>query len=215
MRIPETRLEATVIDRPNRFVVTVNSDGREIRCHLHDPGRLKELIFPGARVLIRRAPALKTQYSITAAWNRKEWILTDSRFHSRIGAEFLPPDSQREVSLGRSRIDFFAGGTYIEVKGGTLLRNGRAYFPDAPTKRGAHHLKLLTEAIKEGKKAILLMLVFQPDAQCFLPNSDTDPVFASSLSDFISYGGEVFVAKFRFNRNGDVTFMGSITLCLG
>ena len=35
--------------------------------------------------------------------------------------------------------------TYLEVKGVTLEENGDALFPDAPTERGARHLKELME----------------------------------------------------------------------
>ena len=45
--------EGIVVDRPNRFVAVVTVDGREVPCHLADSGRLKELIYPGNRVMVR------------------------------------------------------------------------------------------------------------------------------------------------------------------
>ncbi len=46
-------LEGVVVDRPNRFVAVVMLDGKEVRCHVADSGRLKELIYPGNKVMVR------------------------------------------------------------------------------------------------------------------------------------------------------------------
>lgn len=54
IEIPGLR-EATVISRPNRFVALVRLGDREVLSHVADSGRLKELIFPGNRVMVREA----------------------------------------------------------------------------------------------------------------------------------------------------------------
>ncbi|MEM0158567.1 MAG: DNA/RNA nuclease SfsA [Thermoplasmataceae archaeon] len=212
--IDGVKLEGEVLDRPNRFIVRVIQGGKLLECHLHDPGRLKELIFPGARVLIRPASGLRTKYSVTAAWSGNRWVLTDTRFHNLIARKFLPPEALGEVALGGSRIDFRIGNAYVEVKGGTLIKGNVAYFPDAPTARGAHHLQLLSDTVARGGRAILLMLIFQPDAECFSPNRETDPLFSDRLAHFLRSGGEVIAVKLEFRYNGSVLFLGRIPLCL-
>ncbi len=58
---PSVRLsglqEATVIARPNRFVaeVRLRDSGDVVTAHVADSGRLRELIFPGNTVMVRRA----------------------------------------------------------------------------------------------------------------------------------------------------------------
>ena len=42
------------IDRPNYFVVHADLDGETITCHMPNPGRLWELLFPGVVLWIRR-----------------------------------------------------------------------------------------------------------------------------------------------------------------
>ena len=82
--------EARIIDRPNRFLVVAHNGKEEIRCHLHDPGRLRELIYPGNTVLIRQQAGAKTGYSVTAARAGSQWVITDTRFHHPIARHFLP-----------------------------------------------------------------------------------------------------------------------------
>ena len=59
-------ISGTFIERPNRFITLVNINGKIVRSHLPDPGRLKELLIPGVELLLRPASNLlkrKTKYS--------------------------------------------------------------------------------------------------------------------------------------------------------
>ena len=54
-----------------------------------------------------------------------------------------------------SRIDFLVKDikgirALVKVKGVTLEKTGRSYFPDAPTERGIKHLLELEKALNEG-----------------------------------------------------------------
>ncbi len=204
--------EGTVLNRENRFLVTVSFEGKRIECHLHDPGRLKDLIFSGNRVIFRDSSGARTKYSITAALRDGEWILTDARFHNRLASMFLPQETEREVPLKESRIDFRLNGTYIEVKGCSMLSSDMAVFPDAPTIRGAHHLKLLTEVLKGGNDALLIVLIFSHMASCFSPNFKTDPEFGNSFLEFIDAGGSIFLPKFSL-EDGKIIFRGTTGIC--
>lgn len=59
---------ARFVERPNRFVVhcRLESSGELVAAHLADPGRLKELLVPGARLYLRQAaePTRKTRWSV-------------------------------------------------------------------------------------------------------------------------------------------------------
>lgn len=206
--------EAEVIDRPNRFIVNVSHEGTPLKCHLHDPGRLKELIFPGNRVLCRKTSGRSTNYSITAARHDGEWILTDTRIHSRIASQFLPPEAQAEVRVGNHRLDFRYGNTLIEVKGCTLMVDGVATFPDAPTRRGREHLDLLRENVATGSGSLLIVLVFRGNASCFVPNGETDPQFRNAFVAALGSGVGYFIPRFHFDGNA-ITYRGSIGLCSG
>ncbi|MEM0155276.1 MAG: DNA/RNA nuclease SfsA [Thermoplasmataceae archaeon] len=204
--------EGTVIDRPNRFIVNVVGPSGIVYCHLHDPGRLEELIYPGNRVLIRETVGVKTDHSITAALNNSRWIITDTRIHSEIASKFLPPDAQREVKLGRKRLDFKSGEYYIEVKGCTLMISGKAMFPDAPTKRGREHMDLLAQLAENGQGAVVLILVMRDDVTCFAPNWRTDPEFTEAFERAMKAGVERRILTFSLSGNR-VIFRGEIGMC--
>ncbi len=209
IEFPGPNSRATIVDRPNRFVARVIMDGKEMVCHLHDPGRLKELIYPGNSVLVRRTSGLKTSHSITAALKDHDWILTDSRFHNRIAGQFLGGSARPEVTLGQSRIDFLVDGSYVEVKGCSLEENGVAKFPDAPSKRAVKHVRELISAVMHGGKAGIVILVFSPRAVVFVPNTGTDPEFSSAFYSALECGVEATALQFRTDEDG-IYYMGTI-----
>ena len=66
MNIPGPLIKAKFIERPNRFLTRVELNGKIVDSHLPDPGRLKELLVPGAELYLRPVPAesdWKTRYS--------------------------------------------------------------------------------------------------------------------------------------------------------
>jgi sugar fermentation stimulation protein A len=97
--------EATFIERPNRFLCTAvldDKDKQEVSVHVHDPGRMKELLLSGVRLRLRRAsnPNRKTMWDLlaiqlTTGPNRNEWVLTNTGHHRRIMETVLatPPIS--------------------------------------------------------------------------------------------------------------------------
>jgi len=218
--------------RPNRFlsivdiIKPVKMKGEMV--HVHDPGRLKELLYPGNRVLLKKASGKKrkTKWDVIAARFENEWILVHSGYHRVISewmlrGEFCPigrlKDIRAEVTVGHSRLDFVckdADDTVIgvEVKGCTLAVDGVALFPDAPTERGRKHLETLMDMIATGKRAALLVLIFRPDARCFSPNELTDPRFAETFGRATEKGVEVYPLVFRYNGK-KVSFLGVIPLC--
>lgn len=191
-----------VKERINRFLVSVISDDNEIRVHLHDPGRLTELIYPGNDVIFRKTNGLITSHSVIAAEKAGRWILTDSRYHNAIVSRFLKGNWRSEVRLGDSRIDFYASGHYIEVKGCSLEVSGIAMFPDAPSARASKHVNELRRWVESGGKADIVILVFSPDAEVFSPNTETDPEFGKNLARAISAGVKIHVLKFSTTESG-------------
>ena len=200
-----------VIERRNRFLVSVKYNGRKIDTHLHDPGRLSELIYPGNDVIFREASGKKTAFSITAAKKDGNWILTDSRFHNALISSFFRNSWKSEVTLGKSRIDFFSSGYYVEIKGCSLEKDGIAMFPDAPSIRASRQLADLTNWVLSGGKAALIVLVFSPVSKCFMPNATTDPLFSGRFKDAIDAGVKCAALRFRTDDQG-ISFTGTIPI---
>ena len=63
-------VEGRFIQRPNRFIAHVELNGERVVCHVKNTGRCRELLIPGARVLLQRAenPARKTAYDLISVW---------------------------------------------------------------------------------------------------------------------------------------------------
>lgn len=188
------------LTRENRFAGTIKYDGAIESAHIHDPGRLTELLTRGAEVLFNESRG-KLTYYIRAVKKKNEYILIDSAQHSKIAREvfnYVPELSnyeniQGEVPLGKSRIDFILDDTPLEVKGVSLVMNSTALFPDAPTKRGTRHVKEIIE-----HNGILLFLVFRK-AERFIPNFETDPLFANTLQKAKNKGILIIPVQISFD----------------
>ena len=202
--------QAQFIDRLNRFLGKVELEGRPVEAFIPNPGRMHELMVPGKKVFVRRKSGnhRKTHYDMIGVWHDNVLISIDSNLPNRFMKEyllnreldwFLPYDvvtSEPQVYDGRFdfRLDGTKGVTFIEVKSCTLVIDGVAKFPDAPTERGARHLRNLAAALKDGlaRRAAIVFVIQRPDASKFSPNMDTDPQFASELDKASKRGVEVY-----------------------
>lgn len=182
--------------RPNRFVAHVEVDGRLEICHVKNTGRCRELLTPGAAVYLERAsnPARKTRYDLIAVEKGARLVNIDSQAPNQVFAEWIRGGGIPGVTLlrpecrrGDSRFDFYleADGRrmFAEVKGVTLERDGTVLFPDAPTQRGAKHLRELARCIGEGYDACAAFVIQLRGAVRFIPNVETDPGFTQALLD--------------------------------
>ncbi|MGM0770858.1 MAG: DNA/RNA nuclease SfsA [Halobacteriota archaeon] len=201
--------EGILLSRINRFLGVVDitsysgspSDIRGEMVHIHDPGRLEDLLYPGNELLLKKAsnPNRKTGWDVIAAKADDGWILINSAFHRKIAEwaiwnEVCPffeglDSVTAEKKLGDSRLDFLLekGDTniWVEVKGCTLINGNKAMFPDAPTVRGKRHIEELIKAVRAGDEALLLILVFRTDAKCFVPNEVIDPDLAEIFREAV------------------------------
>lgn len=185
--------EAIFLERPNRFIAHVLLDGVPTVCHVKNTGRCRELLVPGARVILSRGtnPLRKTAYDLVSVYKGERLINMDSQAPNAIAAEYLPrlfpnlTELKQEVRCGDSRFDFYGvradGPFYLEVKGVTLERDGRVFFPDAPTERGVKHLRELTKLKQNGIDAHVLFIVQMQDVISLQANRETDPAFADAL----------------------------------
>ena len=204
--------EAVFVCRHNRFVGEVEMGGERVLAHVPSSGRMAELLYPGAPVHIAPAtsPGAKLGYRILLAENNGCRVSVDSLLPNRLifralSAGFLPELGgysliKREAAYGQGRFDFFLGGgkgpgCYLEVKSVTLVVDGVALFPDAPSERGARHMEELAAARREGFRAVVLFVIQRPDGLSFRPYTIRDPHFSRELSRAASEGVEVLARR--------------------
>lgn len=203
MRYPQV-CGGKFIARPNRFIALVDVEGQETVCHVKNTGRCRELLTPGAKVILARAanPSRKTAYDLVAVYKGAMLINMDSQAPNQVAAAYLPslfPGItllRPEYRVGDSRLDFYvetAAGRqiYMEVKGCTLEVDGVAMFPDAPTLRGTKHLRTLTALARAGREAWVLLVVQMAGPKCFRPNDQMDPAFGQALREAAAAGVQI------------------------
>ncbi len=204
MEYPDTRT-GTFVSRPNRFIAMVDIGGTVHECHVKNTGRCKELLIPGAKVVLQefRGGSRKTLFDLIAVYKGGMLINMDSQAPNRAFMEALPrlglmgpgPDVFPERTHGDSRFDFYAEDgdrrAFIEVKGVTLEEDGVVLFPDAPTERGVKHLRGLERCVAEGFEAYAVFIVQMKGAVRFEPNYRMHREFGEALESAASAGVHV------------------------
>ncbi len=73
----------------------------------------------------------------------------------------------------------------------TLETDGVCAFPDAPTQRGAKHLRELTGLVNKGFGAYVLFVIQMADVAYLHPNDATDPTFGEALREAAKAGVQI------------------------
>ena len=207
-------VEGRFLARPNRFIAHVEIDGLVEICHVKNTGRCRELLPVGAQVWCQRSsnPNRKTKFDLITVKKAHRLINMDSQAPNIAVGQWLaqgglgPVEAIRpETFHGDSRYDFSFvkdGKTcFLEVKGVTLETDGVCAFPDAPTERGAKHLRGLTQAAWEGFGAYVLFVIQMADVKYLHPNDATDPEFGKALREAAQNGVQVLAVDCRVTEN--------------
>jgi len=207
MRYPSRLIEAKLLERPNRFLGVVDIDGREELCFIPNPGRMHELMVPNAGVYLleKRGEHRKTRYDMVLVDYGDIMVGVDSRLPNTLLAEAVNAGrlndfrgytvERTEPVFHDSRLDLVLSDgqerVMVETKSCTLVEDGVALFPDAPTERGARHMRTLVKALETGRSAAVFVIQ-RGDASEFRPNDGTDPEFGEALRRAASMGVETY-----------------------
>ena len=208
MDLGDDLVEGIFLERVNRFLARVEVDGREVGVHVANSGRMKELFVPGWRVLVRPVSGdhRKTKFDLVLVDMGDALASADAQMPNPLLAEGVAnghlqqfagyTDMRREVIFGDSRLDLMlegpSGRCYIEAKSVTLVTNGVGLFPDAPTIRGAKHLRTLETVLEAGHRAAVVFVVQRPDASAFATSDSSDPDLADALRSALAAGVEAY-----------------------
>ena len=197
----ENMVPGIFLSRPNRFIAKVLIDGTEETVHVKNTGRCRELLPAGAQVWCHKSdnPNRKTKFDLITVKKGDRLINMDSQAPNTAAGEWLRNGGLGEIENlkaetfhGDSRYDFSftkdGRQCFLEVKGVTLEDDGICAFPDAPTERGAKHLKGLTEAAKAGFGAYVLFVIQMADVKYLRPHDERDPAFGQALREAAENG---------------------------
>lgn len=190
--------------RPNRFIAHIEINSQAEIVHVKNTGRCRELLPVGAEVWCQKSdnPSRKTKFDLITVRKGNRLINMDSQAPNIATKEWLlsgglgaVENVRSETKHGDSRFDFSftKDGTpcFLEVKGVTLENDGICAFPDAPTERGAKHLRGLQKCVEEGFGGYVLFVIQMSDVKHLHPNDVTDPDFGRALREAAAAGVKV------------------------
>ena len=208
--------KAAFLERPNRFTLVCNLQGKKVKAYLPNPGRMWELLLPGAAVYLEKANGRpsKIPYTCVAVERGGRPVIVHTLRTNDLAQVLLEKNLipglegarivKREARHNRSRFDFLlerrGREVFLEVKSCTLFGRRIAMFPDAVTARGKRHLEELAGLAGGGEQGAVLFLVGAPEAEYFLPDYHTDLDFSKS---FLATRGqvEIYPAGVEFDRD--------------
>lgn len=225
-------IKGIFIDRPNRFLTNVRVGESIVASHLPDPGRLIELLYPGATVFLRKADDTshrRTNFSTVMVKAGEIIVSLDTTLPNQLVKRLLIDQElsflkdfifeKQEISVGKHRIDFLLQGKnsrlfYLEVKSVTYVSNQIARFPDAVTVRGAKHMEVLAKlAAQKNTEAGVLFICQRPDAVEFRPMWDRDPAFGQALTKAFNSGVKAWCITTRVSLE-DISVFNEIPVNL-
>ncbi len=212
MRLPQPLVQGYFVCRLKRFAVLVRlKDGREVVAHLPNSGRLQEVLKAGNEMWLipRFAPQRRTDYDVLLSRDNETLVCVDARLPPQLLLEGIAAGKVRafgkvlkacsETPLGNHRLDLHLTTTssewWVETKSVTLVCDGVALFPDAPTVRGQEHLRLLADLQRTGSNTAVVFVIQRPDARLFAPHREADPIFAEALWAAASAGVRVLAYR--------------------
>lgn len=212
-------VRARFLRREKRFTIHAElADGTPVAAHTNNTGRMTGLLVPGEDIWLSPAdrPERKLKWTLeladcgvlagvnTALANTlarealESGLVAPLAAYTAIRAEVPYPE-------GGSRADFKLTGRdrpdcWVEVKNVTLVRDGCARFPDAPTDRGRKHLDALALAVERGERAALVFMVQRADADRVGCADDIDPAYGRRLREVMATGVELYPIRCDINE---------------
>jgi len=217
LEFPHPLRRAVFVRREKRFIVHADLPGEgHVVAHTNNTGSMRGCLAPDAPVWLSPAtnPARKLSWTLELVETVAgvfpgvaggvivgvNTALANTLVAEALTAGVVPElagfaELRREVKYGSrgSRADFLltdASGarTWVEVKNVSLVEDGHARFPDAPTARGRKHLAELTDRVRDGEGAALVFCVQRGDAATVGPADDIDPEYGRLLRQAAAAG---------------------------
>ncbi len=218
-RFPTSLHKGVLRSRYKRFFADVElENGEQVTAHCPNTGPMSGVCQVGAPVYLSHHPDPKRKLAYT--WEMIQvagvWVGINTSLPNRLvewGLEqgWFPQLAefsgwQREVTCGRSKIDFLLTGdsglAYLEIKNTTWALGSRALFPDTVTTRGQKHLEDLIAVCQQGQRALLMYLINRGDCTEFAPGEERDPRYAHLFRKAMQAGVEMLPYRVEVSPAG-------------
>lgn len=210
-----------LMKRYKRFLADVMLDsGESVTAHCSNSGRMTGCNQPGQPVYLsfHDNPKRKLKYTWELIEMPASLVGVNTLVPNRLVAKALGSGQvpeldaydqvATEVSVNKnSRLDLKLTcdglpDVFVEIKNCTLVEDGCARFPDAPTTRGQKHLYELAKLKADGARAVIFFLVQRTDAERFSPADDIDPEYGRILRKVVQKGVEIIAYDVDISTEG-------------
>jgi sugar fermentation stimulation protein A len=230
MKVDGEIKEAVFLRRLKRFSALVGLEGKEEIAYLPNTGRIWQLLSPDQKVFLakRDNPRRKIRWDLYLFPLARSLVWADPRAANSLVFEVLRKDFflqfrgfrsiHQEAIFKGNRFDFLLVNNdqryLLEAKSVTLVREGKALFPDGPTQRGTKQLEALLEARREGYGAGIIFIIQREDAYVFSPNEELDARFSRTLCRAIGAGINVYAYSTKV-RADEISLGEELRVSLG
>ena len=220
----KTLQKGIIKNRPNRFVMSVESRGKLWRCRCPSPTKIGNLNFKAIPCLLSlNESGGKTSHTVEAialknALGKCCWVGINQTKVNSICKYFIDKGElprllkgaklERGGKIRDSMIDFVSKDVLLEIKTPlTVLPDLSStvtnYDHAGEYERTIRHCRVLTKHAESGKRAILLLAYLYP-AQLFNPfeQNATNNEFIKTVQRAFKKGVEFWQANFSFNSTG-------------
>ena len=230
MKLKDSLISAIFVGRPNRFITIININGKEFESHLPDPGRLKELLIVGCKLWVKyeNNSNRRTRYDTVFVEHNGQLVSLISTLPNVFVKESLNKNTlpvyknykliKPEVQFKITGLTFYlrirtAALFYLEVKSVTCVKNGVAKFPDAITRRGLLHLKLLGELVSHLVTKQEFFLSANVKMHIFSTNVGKRSTFFICFSRSLLYWSKINCITLNISKT-EITFNEEISINL-
>jgi len=221
VRFEQTLIEGTLISRDKRFSAAVKlNNGEEIQAHCANAGSLIGCSEPGSKVLLSKHESAHSRYShhleivysgrtpVAIHAGRQAAVIAEAVTDARI-PELAGYASLRRDTRGNreTRMDLVIEGNalrpcYMKIENVTCVEEGTSLFPDIVIDEGQQVMTDLTNLVREGNRAMIMLLVQRADAERFKLADKVDAEFTQAFRDAAARGVEVVCYRSRVTKRG-------------
>lgn len=194
-----------------------------VTAHVPNTGSMAGCWTPGAPVQLSLSdnPRRKLAWTLERVDMGGGWIGVNTARPNAVLAEAIAADRipgldgygslRREVRfsadglpVGRldlSLTDGRAADALVEIKNVTLLEDDQLRFPDAQSERGRKHLDLLSAAVGQGLRGVILFALNRPEGCAFAPAWAIDAAYGERLLQVHAMGVEAMAVRLRHHSD--------------
>ncbi len=200
-------LPCRVIERLNRFTVSVMVNDEYAKAYLANTGRLDTVLHEGSKgYCLKRDGVGKTKYRLVGVKVKDLGIaVLDTLMHMRVFEECVGKGLigwlrgckilSKNVRVNKSMLDYmlecYGMRGYVELKSAVALANSYVADPDCPTLRGRRHVRDLISLTLRGFKTFLIFVAAIPKVKGFKLYEERDKVLAELIRKALRRGVKV------------------------